>query len=343
MPKISIIIPVYNVEKYIHRCLDSILRQTISDIEIILIDDGSTDKCPQICDEYQKIDSRIKVVHKENEGLGLARNSGLNISSGEYVAFVDSDDFVDIDIFEKMYEKAVSFDCDAVLQGNKLFNNGKISQKNSCKRNILYENENIILEMLPSIIGSDFRGNDYIGMSVWRGLYRRKVIEDNNIRFFSERDYISEDILFDILFYSKAKKVFVSDLFGYYYCINPGSLTHSSKPQKYLLNDSSHKKIKELLSEINASTESYKRLDYTYIFNMKACINNEVNAISVLGKRRTKEIVSEIVSSQELANTLKTFDTKKMPIHKKIYCYFLKRKCVNLLILYTKLQKGVMK
>ena len=88
MPKISIIVPVYNVEQYINRCIDSLLGQTLKDIEIILVDDGSPDQCPQICDEYARKDSRIKVIHKKNNGLGYARNSGLELATGEYIALI---------------------------------------------------------------------------------------------------------------------------------------------------------------------------------------------------------------------------------------------------------------
>lgn len=90
--KVSIIVPIYNVEKYLCRCMDSLLNQTLKDIEIIMVDDGSPDNCPQMCDEYAKKDSRVKVIHKKNAGLGEARNSGLKIISGKFVAFVDSDD-----------------------------------------------------------------------------------------------------------------------------------------------------------------------------------------------------------------------------------------------------------
>ena len=92
--KVSAIVPVYNVEKYIYRCVDSILNQTFSDFELILVDDGSPDNCPQICDEYAKKDSRIKVIHKENGGLSSARNAGLDIASGEWISFIDSDDWI---------------------------------------------------------------------------------------------------------------------------------------------------------------------------------------------------------------------------------------------------------
>ena len=103
MSQISIIVPIYNVEKYLDRCIQSLLHQTLKDIEIILVDDGSPDRCSQMCDEYAKIDSRIKVIHKKNAGLGYARNSGIEIASGEYIAFVDSDDYVDVKTYESYY------------------------------------------------------------------------------------------------------------------------------------------------------------------------------------------------------------------------------------------------
>ena len=113
-PKISIIIPVYNVEKYLDRCIDSIINQSLKDIEIILVDDGSPDNCPQLCDEWAKKDSRIKVIHKENAGLGMARNTGMQHATGEYIAFIDSDDYVDLDMYAKLLEKAELHNADIV-------------------------------------------------------------------------------------------------------------------------------------------------------------------------------------------------------------------------------------
>ncbi len=104
MAKISVIVPVYKVENYLEKCVDSIRNQTFSDIEIILVNDGSPDKCGQMCDEYANIDSRIKVIHKENGGLSDARNAGLKIAIGDYIAFVDSDDYIEPDMLEKLYE-----------------------------------------------------------------------------------------------------------------------------------------------------------------------------------------------------------------------------------------------
>ena len=117
MPKVSIIVPIYNVERYLDRCMDSLLHQTLEDIELILVDDGSPDQCPQMCEKYAELDSRVKVVHKKNAGLGLARNSGLGIATGEYVAFIDSDDFVDLDMYGTLYAETEKYPYDAVYCG----------------------------------------------------------------------------------------------------------------------------------------------------------------------------------------------------------------------------------
>src|SRR5699024_10960583 len=112
---LSIVVPIYKVEKYFERCIQSILAQSLRDIEIILVDDGSPDKCPELCDKYALLDSRIKVIHKRNGGLSSARNAGIRIASGDYIGFIDSDDDVDYAMYEKMYEKAIKFDVDFVM------------------------------------------------------------------------------------------------------------------------------------------------------------------------------------------------------------------------------------
>lgn len=117
MAKVSVIIPIYKVEKYLSRCLDSVVNQTLDDIEIVLVDDGSPDSCPEICDRYAKKDSRIKVIHKKNEGLGYARNSGMLIATGEYIAFLDSDDYVSKDMYEKVYSELKRTDADCCVTG----------------------------------------------------------------------------------------------------------------------------------------------------------------------------------------------------------------------------------
>ena len=127
MPKVSIVVPIYNVEKYLEQCIDSIINQTLKEIEIILVDDGSPDNCPQICDDYVKKDSRIKVVHKTNGGLSSARNAGIEIATGDYIGFVDSDDYIELDMYEKMYNIAIENNVDFVMSDYySVSNEGKV-------------------------------------------------------------------------------------------------------------------------------------------------------------------------------------------------------------------------
>ena len=116
-PRVSIIVPIYNVEKNLDRCMNSLVNQTLKDIEIIMVDDGSPDNCQKMCNEWAKKESRFKVVHKKNGGLGYARNSGLDVSIGEYVAFVDSDDFVKTEMYGQLYDKVEKTKADTIYCG----------------------------------------------------------------------------------------------------------------------------------------------------------------------------------------------------------------------------------
>ncbi|EKY29021.1 glycosyltransferase family 2 protein [Clostridium celatum] len=115
LPIISVIVPVYNVEKYLKRCVDSILNQEMKEIEVILVNDGSTDSSASICDEYVRRDSRIKVIHKKNSRVAAARNDGIRLASGKYISFIDSDDWIESNMYKSMYEKAEEFNVDFIM------------------------------------------------------------------------------------------------------------------------------------------------------------------------------------------------------------------------------------
>ena len=126
---ISVIVPIYNVEKYLDRCVESIINQTYKNLEIILVDDGSPDNCTQMCDDYAKKDSRIRVVHKENGGLSDARNAGMEVATGEYVSFIDSDDYISLDFYETLFQTMIDNDSDIVeCSVVKFYENGKFDE-----------------------------------------------------------------------------------------------------------------------------------------------------------------------------------------------------------------------
>lgn len=235
VPKISVVVPVYNVERFLDRCVQSLLNQTLKDIEIILVDDGSPDHCPQMCDKYALQDSRIKIVHKPNAGLGLARNSGLEVSMGEYVAFVDSDDYVDTSIYETLYREAIRNDADAVFCGFKTENlSGSWSDSKEVESATIFKESDLTNFMLDMVASSpkEQKERSYY-MSVWHAIYRRRIIEDHDIKFLSERDVASEDIPFQVDFMKNAETIMYIPQNLYYYCLNSTSLTATFKREKY--------------------------------------------------------------------------------------------------------------
>ena len=185
MPKISVIVPVYNVEKYLARCLDSIINQTLADIEIICINDGSTDNSLEILNDYAKKDSRIKIIDQTNAGLSCARNAGMQIAQGEYIGFVDSDDWIDLDFYEKLYTAAKKYDADIAC--------GSIKAWRKCNR------KNIMLKYKEEELASDIYRKFYLcdipeTCNVWNRIYRTSKLRENHIEF--EPGVLYEDVCF---------------------------------------------------------------------------------------------------------------------------------------------------
>lgn len=214
-PQISVIIPVYNIEKHLQRCINSILTQTFTDFEILLIDDGSTDKSGNICDEYANKDNRIKVFHKENGGVSSARNVGLRNALGHWIAFVDSDDFVDpnwlqsFDPYDETY--MLKMQGYTALNKNIQFKCTLSKEKIIGKKNIL--NKLIELEKKQNTV---FR-------VPWSKLYKNKIIKENNINF-NESISLGEDYLFSLYYLLQISSLYITDDIKYNYCIENSTL-----------------------------------------------------------------------------------------------------------------------
>lgn len=211
MSKVSVIVPVYNVEKYLEKCIDSIVRQTYSDIEILLVDDGSTDSSGDICDKYAKQYDTIKVIHQDNMGLCGARNTGLELCTGNYVSFIDSDDFIDERFIETLYNESKKYNLDISFCNFKLFEDEVDLGKSN--RDYLFTSE--------SINGLDyldlkFKHNDW-SCYVWIGLYSTEFLKENKLKFYDKGKLLYEDILFTNKSLLKAKRVKFVSFYGYNY------------------------------------------------------------------------------------------------------------------------------
>lgn len=225
MPKVSIIVPVYNVEKYLPKCVDSIRHQTLVDIEIILVDDGSPDNCPKMIDDYAKDDERIVAVHQKNKWLGGARNAGLKIAKGEYISCIDADDYISPDFCEKLYNFATENDCDVTVFSSYIVNDGgeylDISNKGiSFPKKNIYRKKDIQKIVFPILINSynlNFNVSFFNSCIVDRGF-----LFDENIRY-------AEDYEAALRVYKLANSVGYLDEPLYYYRQNDDSIMHVIK------------------------------------------------------------------------------------------------------------------
>lgn len=226
--KISIIVPVYKVEKYLVRCIDSILNQTYKDFELILVDDGSPDNCGDICDEYSKKDNRITVIHKENGGLMSAWMAGVEKVTGDYIGFVDSDDYVDVDMFEKLYQKAKEYNADIVMCDRYDVHGEKINIVNcKCIKPGFYQNEQmdeIYENILPKFSG------EHITNARWNKIFKTELFLSNT-KYCEHRSRICEDRFITPSCMFGAKSFYYLNEPLYYYVNREGS-NHSMPSPK---------------------------------------------------------------------------------------------------------------
>ena len=220
---ISVVVPVYNVEQYIRECVDSIISQTHYHLEIVLVDDGSLDKCPVICDEYAKKDGRIKVIHQKNGGLAKARNVGIENSNGEYITFIDSDDYVVSNYIEMLYRGIIENDADVSIASFRSFKKNNIAVIEDCSSQFAAISKKRCFEIYTSISTNPF-------VSAWNKLYKRNLF--SNIRFPEGKLY--EDAFTTYKIFDVAQKIVFTSSVLYFYRLNPDSIMGQSFRKKHL-------------------------------------------------------------------------------------------------------------
>ncbi len=225
MIKVSVIVPVYNVEEYLEQCLESLLNQTLKDIEIICINDGSTDNSLDILNQYVKKDSRIKVINKQNEGQGIARNLGIDIAQGEFIGFVDPDDWVELEMYEKMYCQAKTLESHIVIcDYNKYFEQtGKFVTPHIFREAVSLTKSKSLKVPSEQNINKEIIDKTVLVSPAyaWHSIYDSSLLKDNNIKFSTMRCY--EDVLFELKSHVLAKNISYINKAFYYYRIRQTS------------------------------------------------------------------------------------------------------------------------
>lgn len=199
-PKVSILVPVYNVEKYLRRCIGSIVNQTLSDIEILLLDDGSTDDSPAICDEYAASDTRIRVIHKANSGYGATMNTGLELAHGEYIGIIESDDWAEVTMYEELYTLAKKNEAQVVKSEF-----CEYADATGDKAVSLFTDSETGKVICPKEESSIF----YAQPSIWSAIYRRSFLNEYGIRFLETPGASYQDISFNFKVWSSAERVWL--------------------------------------------------------------------------------------------------------------------------------------
>lgn len=327
MAKVSVIIPVYNVQSYLNRCVNSVLNQTLTDLEIILVDDESPDACPRMCEDFAHNDLRIKVIHKKNGGLGFARNSGLDIATGEYVAFLDSDDFIDKDAYNYLYKLSEKDNLDAVYYTYEVFaTRGNVKGHNPSTVETIYEGNDRTKHLSLEMVGSlPFEKADRnVQMSSCTAFYRRATIEKSNIRFHSEREIISEDLIFNIDFLAKANRVAVIPTSFYHYFVNDKSLTHTVAKNRVDRDIKMYEYVKTKLSVEKYDETSLLRAKRLFIGYSRNDIISFMK--STLPNKEKKDWLHHILNYPIWIEVYSNFPIWKMPLKYAFFSWAVKHK-----------------
>jgi glycosyltransferase involved in cell wall biosynthesis len=335
--KISIIIPIYNSERYLSECLDSIVNQTYKNIEIICINDGSPDNSIRILDLYGRQDSRIRVVTQKNKGLSGAYNRGIVESTGEYIIFVDADDWMDLDCCEVALKKSIKYSADVVLwpyikefkdhsKVNTMFGDFTYFSQKEVKQKLhrrlfgLLDEELMYPENSDSIV------------TAWGKLYKSHLLKNKNTRFVDTKLIGTEDAWFNInVFKSVSSAVFTNEIFYHYRKYNDESFTTRYRPKLFIQWQHLYELMEDFIKDNNLDSTYRSALDNRIVLSIIGLgLNILADTSSPLEKIR---LIKQVVYSDQYQKIYKKFSLRWLPIHWKIFFWLVKKKYITLIYL----------
>lgn len=337
MVKVSIVIPVYNMEQYLDRCMESVLNQTLSEIEIILVDDGSKDASPALCDAYQERDQRVVVLHKENGGLTSAWKAGSRIATGEYIGYVDSDDFVKKDMFQVLYERGQKTDADLVCCGlTHIYEddpNRKWTEQMLFSKESLTE-EDLKKEVFPGLINDgSFLGRHLMPNRVTK-LTKASLVK-RNLEKCADEVSIGEDFQFSLSMFLDAKRVeIVKDYFPYYYYMNGASMTmkHDVKyPDKIQIMQKNLCRISEEKGIYDLKPQIWNDFLCLTVLHLKGAVYKQKEK----SYKELKAEMKQVIRRSEVQYALSASTMDKLSIAEKLFLFFMKNRmylCIYLAV-----------
>lgn len=324
--KVSVIVPVYNVENYLRRCIESLLNQTIKDIEVIAINDGSTDSSLDILKEYSNKDNRIKIIDKENNGVSKARNNGISMAIGEHIMFVDSDDWIDTNMIEKMYNLSLENECDVVMCSyvREYGNESKIKVFDFPNL-VIYDEKDVkfnIFRKLVGPIGEETSKPEHLDSLVMActKLYRTDLIIKNNLKFTDTELVGTEDCLFNVNVFKEVKKaIFLNEPLYHYWKGNKNSLTSSYNKNLIKKWTRLFRNIEEVLNQINAEPIFYKALKNRICMSTLGLGLNECNKSNNISNFKKIRNINCILNEEKIVDAFNSYDMKYLPIYWKVF------------------------
>lgn len=337
---VSIVVPIYNVEPFLERCLCSIVNQTYQNLEIILVDDGSPDNCPQICDDWAKRDARIRVIHKENAGLGMARNTGIEHATGEYICFFDSDDYIDLMAIEKAHALAITESADIVYFGSASVDKQGIVYRECIPKTekLCFRGNEVRKEFLPDLI--DYRHaaakNKNLCLSACFVLYSMDLIKRVNWRFVSERENISEDSYSLIHLYKFVETVAIVPETLYFYCENGTSLTRIYRKDRYEKIKQFYFDCTDMAKHLGYDQEILIRISGVFL-SLSLAAMKQITTADMYTKEK-KRLLKEIIEDETMQSVLADPDCRYKSRARKILFFAMRAKAHQMVYCLVKLQ-----
>lgn len=345
MPKVSVIVPVYNVEKYIHKCVDSLVNQTLKDIEIILVDDGSPDNCGKICDEYAKKDTRIKVIHKKNAGVSAARNDGIDNSKSDYVMFVDSDDWCNPNMCEIAYNTVMDTKADISIFTNYYSYSNYEEVPTTVPKKLLLENYDNIEKLQLTVLHRGYiklidQNANYGGITApWGKIFSLKLIRENEIKFNLNVNGLFDDGLFVMETLERAKLVSFDNIPVYHYRILDNSIVRSFNKNKLNTYNNIYLEIKKFISKYDKKDlfleAYYARVILYFIVSLQTYFFNKYNKENLIKKLKELKIT---MNSTVYKEAIKNVSLKYLAKSQRMYVRFARTGVASLIWLLYELK-----